>query len=118
MNSEIKSVIKKIEGYKMTKINCWEFKQCGLEPGGKNVKEKGVCPAATAQDANGFCGGKNGGRACVYITGTFCGGYCQGTYKDKKHKCENCDFYKLVRKEEGMNFFSNKFFDHIKKSKQ
>jgi len=42
----------------------------------------GVCPAATFEAADGFCEGKNGGRACVYITGTFCSGTIQGTQVD------------------------------------
>ena len=56
----------------MTKQNCWEFKKCGREPGGGNILKEGVCPAATFELADGFCGGKNGGRACAYIIGTLC----------------------------------------------
>ncbi len=98
----------------MSKVNCWEFFDCGREPGGRNVHEFGICPAATFEPADNFCGGKNGGRACVYITGTFCGGTLQGTYKDKLKDCVSCDFYHDLQKEEGHNFFSLKFFNYIK----
>jgi len=27
------------------KLNCWEFKKCGRQPGGPKVAELGVCPA-------------------------------------------------------------------------
>ncbi|MCP4176723.1 MAG: hypothetical protein GY756_03070 [bacterium] len=99
----------------MAKINCWEFKKCGREPGGKNIKDLGICPASTCKEADGFCGGINGGRACVYITGTFCNGFKQGTFKDKKHLCKNCEFYEQLRQEELGDFFSMKFFKYVKK---
>ena len=83
------------------KLNCWEFKKCGREPGGSQANVMGVCPAATFELADGFCEGKNGGRACVYITGTFCAGTVQGTYLEKQKKCDECEFYKKLREEEG-----------------
>ena len=82
------------------KTNCWEFKDCGRESGGSKVHEMGVCPAATLTDANDYCGGKNGGRACAYITGTFCAGKIQGTHQDKEKNCSACDFYRQVKGEE------------------
>lgn len=27
------------------KLNCWEFKKCGREPGGLKARERGACPA-------------------------------------------------------------------------
>ena len=27
----------------MSKMNCWESEECGRAPGGKNVKQLGVC---------------------------------------------------------------------------
>ena len=29
------------------RLNCWEVKKCGREPGGKSVATLGVCPAAS-----------------------------------------------------------------------
>lgn len=79
--------------------NCWEYINCGREVGGTNVGSMGVCPASTFTKADGFCGGKNGGRACAYITGTFCHGETQGAYRDKLKNCVDCDFYNYVKKE-------------------
>ncbi len=86
------------------KLNCWEFMKCGREPGGSKVHELGVCPAATAEKADGLNGGKNGGRICWAIAGTICGGKITGTFAQKKETCLKCEFYKRVRKEEGIYF--------------
>ncbi|GBD98556.1 hypothetical protein BMS3Abin07_00576 [bacterium BMS3Abin07] len=59
------------------KRNCWEFKGCGREPGGKNAEGLGVCPAATYERLDGIHRGKNGGRVCWIIAGTMCGGRCR-----------------------------------------
>lgn len=82
--------------------NCWEFTKCGREEGGAKVLEFGVCPAASATEADGFCGGKNAGRGCTYVAGTFCGGAVQGTVADKEKQCLQCDFYKMLKKEHGI----------------
>lgn len=81
-------------------INCWEFKECGREPGGKNVEDLGVCPAATETSLDGFHRGDNAGRVCWVIAGTFCGGKVQGTYADKSGNCEQCAFFQQVLVEE------------------
>lgn len=88
----------------MIKLNCWEFKKCGREPGGEQVKELGVCPAAVESRTNGVNNGSNGGRACWAITGTFCGGKVQGTHAVKMCNCLNCDFYQAVQNEERPGF--------------
>jgi len=44
------------------------------------VAELGVCPAVVDTSSNGLNGGKNGGRMCWAITGTFCGGQVQGSF--------------------------------------
>ena len=98
----------------MSKINCWEFKRCGREPGGSKVHEMGTCPAATLTEADGFCGGKNGGRACAYITGTFCSNTIQGTHREKEKHCGECDFYKLLKTEEGADCSVINFTNHTK----
>ena len=86
------------------KMNCWEYKKCGREPGGERVKELGVCPAAVDSSADGLNGGKNGGRICWAIAGTFCGGEEQCSFALNKITCLKCDFFELVRKEEGARF--------------
>ncbi len=86
------------------KLNCWEFKKCGREPGGSRVDELGVCPAAVEEKTDGIHFGKNGGRVCWAISGTLCGGKVQGTHAMKMGNCLNCDFYQVVQKEERPDF--------------
>ncbi len=90
----------------MKKLNCWEFMKCGREPGGVNVDEMGICPAALDRSADGLNGGHNGGRICWAIAGTFCGGEVQGTFAQKKLSCISCEFFKRVRNEEGPKNFT------------
>ncbi|CAG0997050.1 MAG: methyl-accepting chemotaxis protein [Candidatus Methanoperedens nitroreducens] len=66
-------------------VNCWEYKKCGREPGGINVKELGVCKASPHY-----------GRECWKVAGTFCGGKVQGTAAQKQISCIVCDWYKEV----------------------
>ena len=77
---------------------------CGREPGGKNVEILGVCPAATDERLNGLHGGKNAGRACWVIAGTFCEGKVQGTFAQKYKDCSQCDFFRQVKIEEGSDY--------------
>ena len=84
----------------MTKLNCWEHKKCGRQPGGAKAQELGVCPVTTYQELNGAHGGKNAGRACWAIAGSLCGGKIQGTYAQKLHNCWRCEFMNAVKKEE------------------
>ena len=86
------------------KVNCWEFKKCGREPGGDNVAALGVCLAALQGDADSINNGKNGGRICWAISGTFCGRAAQCTFANEVLSCLNCKFYRKVEKEEGANF--------------
>lgn len=88
----------------MSKLNCWEFKKCGREQGGSKSSEFGVCASAVETRLHGAHGGKFAGRACWVVAGTLCGGKEQGTFAQKYHNCEKCDFYRLVRKEEGAKF--------------
>jgi hypothetical protein len=82
------------------KQNCWEFKKCGRELGGKKVSELGVCPSAAAPEFNGIHGGKNAGRACWVVAGSLCGGKIQGTYAQKLANCWRCEFMNMVKREE------------------
>ena len=100
----------------MAKENCWEVMKCGREPGGAKVKELGVCPAAIEVKANGLNCGRNGGRACWAIAGTFCEGKVQGTFAQKLCDCIKCEFYKKVVKEERQDFLiASKILDKLKK---
>lgn len=86
------------------KQNCWDYKQCGREPGGKKAEELGVCPAAIEQKINTINSGKNGGRSCWAIAGTFCNGRPNGTFTLNLSTCMKCDFFKNVKAEEGDDY--------------
>ncbi|MBT3274443.1 MAG: hypothetical protein HN368_14900 [Spirochaetales bacterium] len=81
-------------------LNCWEFKQCGREPGGFDADRLGVCPAATDTSSDGVNRGRNAGRRCWVISGTFCDGAAQGIFARKLNNCVMCDFYQIVMNEE------------------
>lgn len=87
------------------KLNCWEFKKCGRQPGGEKVKDLGICPVTTQPELNGAHGGRNAGRACWVVAGSLCGGKIQGTYAQKLHNCWTCDFMKAVKQEEEASAF-------------
>jgi hypothetical protein len=89
----------------MSKQNCWEIKKCGREPGGAKSVEMGVCPAATSTETNGVNSGKNGGRICWAVAGTFCGGKVQGDFAQKSVSCMSCEVFKAVKKDEGVEGF-------------
>jgi hypothetical protein len=86
------------------KQNCWELKDCGRTPGGSKVADLGVCPAANDRIHDGVNGGKNAGRFCWAVAGTFCGGKVQGTFAEKQGTCLTCEFFKKVKSEEGTSF--------------
>ena len=88
----------------MQKLNCWEFMKCGREPGGRMADKLGVCNAAVETSTHGINDGKNGGRACWALSGTFCEGRVQGTFASKLDNCRKCEFFKTVRREENFAF--------------
>jgi hypothetical protein len=85
------------------KMNCWQVKNCGRQPGGPKAAELGVCPAATA-GSSGTNGGNHAGRVCWALAGTLCGGKVQGTFAQKVANCIQCPFYLTVKQEEGSAF--------------
>jgi hypothetical protein len=87
-----------------SELNCWEVKNCGRQPQGKNVELLGLCPATTEQRLDGTHNGVNAGRACWVVAGTFCGGVEQGTFTKKYRNCKECNFFKKVREEEGADY--------------
>jgi hypothetical protein len=86
------------------KKNCWEIMKCGREAGGVNAEELGVCPAAVFDELDGAHGGKHAGRVCWVVAGTMCGGEPVGSFAKKYKDCRICEFYRLVKEEEGENF--------------
>ncbi|MHA2280507.1 MAG: two-CW domain-containing protein [Promethearchaeota archaeon] len=86
------------------KKNCWEVMGCEWQPEGMKIEELGVCPSVVDRRFDGIHNGKNAGRTCWMIAGTLCGGKVQGNYAQKYQSCIECGFYKLVKKEEGLEF--------------
>ena len=80
----------------MAKSNCWEFLKCTKED----------CPAKSEKRLNSVHGGINAGRTCWVVAGTRCKGEIQGAFAQKQENCNNCEFYKAVRSEEGMVFLN------------
>ncbi len=89
----------------MQKQNCWEFIQCGREPGGKNADRLGICQASIETSANGLNGGLNGGRICWAISGTYCLKKVSGIFAKKILSCRSCIFLKKVKEEEGVEHY-------------
>ncbi len=88
----------------LIRMNCWDFKNCGRQPGGYHAAELGVCPACETQATDGINNGEKGGRACWAVAGTLCGGKIQGDYAKKIDNCKNCNFYAIVHMEEKGQF--------------
>ncbi len=89
------------------RLNCWEHKKCGREPGGEKAAELGVCPAAADSAFDGFNLGVNAGRICWLVAGTFCKGQVQGTFAEKRLSCRHCDFYKQIHADKGTTYFQS-----------
>lgn len=84
------------------KLNCWEFNNCGREPGGNNIEKYGPCPAALDKRLDGYNSGTNAGRACWAVAGTLCGGAPKGLIALKLRDCMKCEFHHTVIKEENL----------------
>jgi hypothetical protein len=88
----------------MERKDCWEVMKCERQPGGEHVKALGECPATLPYEYDNINKGKDGGRFCWAIAGTFCSGQVQGTYAKKLMSCIHCKFLKQVNEDEGRNF--------------
>lgn len=88
------------------RLNCWQIKGCGREPGGAMAELLGVCATAVAADADGLNGGINGGRICWAIAGTYSDGIVQGSFAANRLSCMHCEVFDRVREEEGVARFS------------
>ncbi|MDH3891535.1 MAG: hypothetical protein OEV49_10670 [candidate division Zixibacteria bacterium] len=76
------------------KLNCWQFKNCGREPGGVLTELVGECPVARTMKYDGLNDGIGAGRACWMVRNAAC--------KEAQNMsapvdpCHTCDFYKRV----------------------
>ncbi len=83
------------------KLNCWEFMNCGRGPNAKDKEKCKSCPVVANTVLDGFNQGRNAGRACWLVAGTFCKGKVSGSYAEKINSCRECEFYKSVHATEG-----------------
>ena len=91
----------------VSKLNCWEFKGCGRQPGGIREHDLGGCPVTREKRLDGVHDGVTAGRACWVVAGTSCKGELQGTFARERKKCDACDFYMKVYHEECSSFRSS-----------
>jgi hypothetical protein len=81
------------------KLNCWEFRNCGMEPGGIFSKIHGECPVPKLMKYDGINGGTGAGRICWTLnsanskTGAM---IC----RNNRISCLHCEFYLRVQGEE------------------
>jgi predicted Ser/Thr protein kinase len=87
--------------------------KCGREPGGEKAEELGVCPAVEDTSFDAINRGKNAGRFCWAVAGTFCGGKAQGSFAEKRESCLSCSFFNKVRAEEGTANLRTKFLRFV-----
>lgn len=88
----------------MIKMNCWDYMHCGREIDGTAVPTKGVCPAWSYWTFQGKNDGFRAGRYCWNVAGTSREGEPMCERASEFGDCKKCDFYRLVKKEEGSGF--------------
>ncbi len=82
------------------KRNCWEYMNCGRNPGGHAAAGSGVCPVSLHEELNGVHGGKNAGRACWAVDDSLCPEVQRESQQKKFSGCWKCEFYHSVKNEE------------------
>ncbi len=70
--------------------------KCGRELRGKKAAEFGVCRAAADEFFNGTNFGKNGGRVCFAIAGTFSNRGVDCLFAKELTSCKDCPFFKTL----------------------
>jgi hypothetical protein len=91
----------------MPKLNCWELKKCKRidKDELRDDDDLGVCRVYTEKFLDGLNDGKNGGRICWIIDSALCDEkLTTGFIINRNFNCQNCEFYKLVREEQGEKF--------------
>jgi hypothetical protein len=76
------------------KLNCWQFKNCGREPGGVLAETLGECPVAQTMKYDGLNNGVGAGRACWMVRNAACKNAPNMSLP--VDPCHTCDFYKRV----------------------
>ncbi|PKK82248.1 MAG: hypothetical protein CVT49_14585 [candidate division Zixibacteria bacterium HGW-Zixibacteria-1] len=81
------------------KLNCWEYRNCGMEPGGIFSEIHGACPVPQMMKFDGANGGRGAGRACWMVMNKV-SGKDPFICRHKRESCIHCDFYRRVHSEE------------------
>jgi eukaryotic-like serine/threonine-protein kinase len=80
------------------RLNCWEFNNCGMEPGGIFADKYGPCPIPRMMKYDGVNSGRGAGRICWSIMN----GSLQNNHlvcRNSRHSCFHCSFYNRVQNE-------------------
>jgi len=80
------------------RLNCWEYTNCGMEPGGLFAKTHGSCPVAKMMKFDGINGGQGAGRFCWAVKNR--SGNAGLPCRNHRLSCTNCAFYRRVHCEE------------------
>lgn len=81
------------------RLNCWEFNNCGMEPGGIFAKIHGPCPVPQLMKYDGVNGGRGAGRTCWTLMNStsFKSPF---VCRNSRLSCFQCRFYQRVQAEE------------------
>ncbi|MCI5148900.1 MAG: hypothetical protein D3916_05850 [Candidatus Electrothrix sp. MAN1_4] len=82
-----------IEVMNDSKIDCWEFKKCGREPGGKNIEKYGLCSLVVSLEDNKINNKRNGERLCWSLRESACEGIMRECCVNEIKECRQCTFY-------------------------
>jgi len=82
------------------KLNCWEFRNCGMEPGGVFSKIHGACPVSLSMKHDGRNGGRAAGRVCWEIMDNPNKLQSEPSCRSNRIPCCQCSFYNRVNYEE------------------
>ena len=80
------------------KLNCWDYLKCDRGPTASEP-----CPVATDRPSDGVNSGTNGGRFCWAVAGSLAGKPELAPCARDTH-CLDCEFFNLVKSEEGQAF--------------
>ncbi|MFH2036667.1 MAG: two-CW domain-containing protein [Candidatus Zixiibacteriota bacterium] len=83
------------------KLNCWEYHNCGMEPGGMFADIKNnPCPIPSLFKFDGINDGRGAGRYCWMIQDKTAGGNHEFICRNSNKSCCHCPFYIRVQNEE------------------
>jgi len=84
-----------------SKLNCWEFRNCGLESGGVLSRVYGECTVPKVMKNDGVNGGVGAGRTCWSVVNS-CNSGCRPAGRKRRKSCLECEFHLRVISEENL----------------